>query len=233
MTENIVQVSDLWKSKPELWELLTDKEKELIADCAEIKEYKKNTLVYAEGEEPIYLMCVLSGKIKIYKNGVGGRVQIIRMVKAVELLGYRAFFAESNHESSAVAFEHSVICLIPMSVVQQVIERNTKLALFFIRQLSTDLGFSDQRIVNLTQKHLRGRLAESLVFLLDNYGLEEDGATLSIYLSREEIANLSNMTTSNAIRTLSTFVNEAVITMDGRKIKIMDERALRKISHLG
>ena len=60
-----------------------------------------------------------------------------------------------------------------------------------------------------------------------------DGATLSIYLSREDLANLSNMTTSNAIRTLSTFVAERIIAIDGRKIKLIDEDKLRKISKMG
>ena len=63
--------------------------------------------------------------------------------------------------------------------------------------------------------------------------MEEDGATISIYLSREDLANLSNMTTSNAIRTLSNFVNEYIIAMDGRKLKIIDEERLRKISKMG
>jgi CRP-like cAMP-binding protein len=67
----------------------------------------------------------------------------------------------------------------------------------------------------------------------DNYGLDEDGATINVYLSREDLANLSNMTTSNAIRTLSMFVSERVIAMDGRRIKIIDEDRLRKISRLG
>ena len=105
--------------------------------------------------------------------------------------------------------------------------------MFFIRQLSIDLGVSDERTVNLTQKHIRGRLAESLLFLKDTYGVEEDGCTLSIYLSREDLASLSNMTTSNAIRTLSLFANERLITIDGRKIKIIEEDRLRKISKIG
>ena len=100
-------------------------------------------------------------------------------------------------------------------------KENAELGLFFIRQLSIDLGISDERTVNLTQKHIRGRLAESLLFLKDTYGLEEDGSTLSIYLSREDLANLSNMTTSNAIRTLSNFATEKLIAIDGRKIKII------------
>ncbi len=131
-------------------------------------------------------------------------------------------------------FEPSVVCLIPMSAITTLVAQNNDLAMFFIRQLSIDLGISDERTVNLTQKHIRGRLAESLIFLKESYGLEEDGSTLSIYLSREDLANLSNMTTSNAIRTLSQFATERLITIDGRKIKNHRRRKkLKKISKIG
>ena len=120
-----------------------------------------------------------------------------------------------------------------MKAIMELLKVNNELALFFIRQLSIDLGIADERTVNLTQKHIRGRLAESLLFLKDTYGVEEDQCTLSIYLSREDLANLSNMTTSNAIRTLSNFANEKLITIDGRKIKIIEEEKLRKISKIG
>ena len=91
----------------------------------------------------------------------------------------------------------------------------------------------DTMINTLTQKHIRGRLAESLLFLLDTYGTEEDNITIKVYLSREDVANLSNMTTSNAIRTLSAFAAENVIGISGRKIKILDLKKLDKISELG
>ena len=120
-----------------------------------------------------------------------------------------------------------------MPVIMDLLRENNELALFFIRQLSIDLGIADERTVNLTQKHIRGRLAESLLFLKDTYGVEEDQFTLSIYLSREDLANLSNMTTSNAIRTLSNFATEKLIAIDGRKIKIIEEERLRKISKIG
>ena len=120
-----------------------------------------------------------------------------------------------------------------MSAIMKLLSENNELAIFFIRQLSIDLGIADERTVNLTQKHIRGRLAESLLFLKDTYGVEEDQCTLSIYLSREDLANLSNMTTSNAIRTLSNFATEKLITIDGRKIKIIEEDKLRKISKIG
>ena len=120
-----------------------------------------------------------------------------------------------------------------MDLVKELIDDNRGLAWFFIHELSKNLGGSDTKIVNLTQKHIRGRLAEALIALLDNYGYEDDGATLKIYMAREDIANLSNMTTSNAIRTLSSFAQEKILTVDGRRIKIIDERTLRRISKYG
>ena len=224
---------EIAESIPDLWSPLTPSQREYLAQNFTIQKFKKNEVIYCEGETPMHLMCLLSGKVKIYKDGVGGRSQIIRVIKDKEYFAYRAFFAEGNFVTAAAAFEPCTICLIPMEAIVELIRQNTELALFFIRQLSIDLGIADERTVNLTQKHIRGRLAESLIFLKDTYGVEEDECTLSIYLSREDLANLSNMTTSNAIRTLSNFANERLIAIDGRKIKIIEEDRLRKISKIG
>jgi len=217
----------------EVWRVLTEKERDVLRNNSTIQHFKRNELIYCEGDEPKDMMCLLKGKVKIYKDGVGGRSQIIRMIKPVEYFGYRAYFAKEDYVTAAAAFEPSLICLIPMSAITTLVTQNNDLAMFFIKQLSFDLGVADERTVNLTQKHIRGRLAESLLFLKESYGLEEDGSTLSIYLSREDLANLSNMTTSNAIRTLSQFSTERLITIDGRKIKIIDEEKLKKISKIG
>ncbi len=217
----------------EIWSLLNNEEKRLIVDNFNIQTFKKNQLIYAEGEEPEYLWCLLKGKVKKFKEGVGGRVQILRLIRPVQYFGYRAYFANEPYVSSAAAFEPSTLGALPLNLVKHMIDNNINLAWFFIRELSHNLGGSDTRIVNLTQKHIRGRLAETLVVLRDNYGFEDDGLTLKIYMAREDLANLSNMTTSNAIRTLSTFVNEKLIAVDGRRIKILNETQLRKISKFG
>lgn len=226
-------VISLSKSIPEIWNVLNEKEKETITTNTRIVEFKKNEIIYGENDLPKDLMCLCIGKVKIFKDGVGGRSQIIRMIRPTQYFGYRAYFAKEPYVTAAAAFEASTICFIPMVLIEKLVMNNSSLAMFFIRELSTDLGIADERVVSLTQKHIRGRLAESLIFLMDSYGLEEDGATISIYLSREDLANLSNMTTSNAIRTLSNFADERIISLDGRKIKIHDADLLRKISRIG
>lgn len=217
----------------ELWNVLTAEEKRVVSDNFHVHNYKKNQIIYAELENPEYLYCLLKGKVKMYKSGVGDRVQILRLYRPMQYFGYRAWFAGEPYVSSCAAVEPSTIGAVPMSLVESLIKSNNGLAMFFIHELSRNLGGSDTKIVNLTQKHIRGRLAESLLLLADNYGYEDDDATIRIFLSREDLASLSNMTTSNAIRTLTAFVNEKLILVDGRRIKIINEPQLRKISKFG
>lgn len=213
--------------------MLSPEEKHRISDAMTIHRFKKNQIIYAERDEPETLWCLLEGKAKMYKDGIGGRQQTLRLLRPVQYFGYRAYFAGEPYVHTAATMEPSVIGAIPMKLVSELIDENRRVAWFFIHELSRNLGSADTRTVNLTQKHIRGRLAESLIVLLDSYGVEDDGMTLRVYMGREDLANLSNMTTSNAIRTLTAFVAEKVIIVDGRKIKIVDEPALRKISKFG
>ncbi|MBR1668521.1 MAG: Crp/Fnr family transcriptional regulator [Bacteroidaceae bacterium] len=226
-------LADTVESLQDIMQLLTPGQQEELKNSMAIQHFKKNETLYREGEVPQMLHCLIKGKVKIYKGGIGGRTQIIRVVKPVEYFGYRAYFANQNYVTSAAAFESSTVCLIPIELIEKWMMENNHLAMYFIRLLAVEVGKSDQRTVNLTQKHIRGRLAESLIFLRNNYGLEEDSATLSIYLSREDLANMSNMTTSNAIRTLSAFAQEKIIAIDGKKIKIIDGESLERISKIG
>lgn len=216
-----------------LWATLKPEEKTFLLDNFTVQNYKKNQVIYNEAERPEKLFCLLKGKVKMYKSGIGDRLQILRLYRPVQYFGYRAYFAKEPYVSSAAAFEPSTIASISMKIVEKFIHTNNDLAMFFIHELSRNLGGSDTKLVNLTQKHIRGRLAESLLMLADNYGLEDDDATLKIYMSREDLASLSNMTTSNAIRTLTAFAQERLIIVDGRRIKIINRDALHKISQSG
>ncbi|NLO71601.1 MAG: Crp/Fnr family transcriptional regulator [Porphyromonadaceae bacterium] len=215
------------------WDILTHDERHFIQNAYSVLHFKKNEVIQSEGDTPTHLMILASGKVKVYKAGFSSRPQIVRLLKPGEHFGYRAIIANELNSTTAIAFEATTIYTISADNFLSILRHNNAFCYRFLEELAFDLAESDARTVNLTQKHIRGRLAGALLFLVQNYGLEEDGATISIYLAREDLANLSNMTTSNAIRTLASFANEEIITVDGRKIKIIDAEKLRKISKLG
>lgn len=230
--KTVTDYPKLWELN-EVWQMLSDDEKVYINDNCSIVNFRKNEIIHKEGDVPTHMMMLAKGKVRVYKEGIGKKPQIIRMLKPCDFFAYRAMIANESSNTSVSAFEASIVYMVKKDAFMHVIETNSRFCYQFMVMMARDLGQSDRRTVNLTQKHVRGRLAEALLSLKQNYGLDDDGATISMYMSREDMANLSNMTTANAIRTLSNFVEEEIIALDGRKIKILDEDKLVRISRLG
>jgi CRP-like cAMP-binding protein len=212
---------------------LNQKDKETLANQHTLTIIKKGQFVFQMGEKSRGLICLASGKVKVFKEGVGGRGQIIKMVRQQGFIGYKVLFSDNQWPFSAIAIEDSAICIFDKNSFVRIIKKNPDFALKFIKLIADELVISNNRIVSLTQKHIRGRLAESLLILRDTYGYEADGKTIRICMSREDIANLSSMTTSNAIRTLSNFAFEGIIEIKGRRICILENSHLEHISELG
>ena len=122
-------MSDIDISEPlsDLLAPLNNEQREFLMNNYTIQTYKKNETIYCEGETPSHLMCLITGKVKIFKDGVGGRSQIIRMIKQREYFAYRAYFAKEDFVTAAAAFEPSVICLIPMTAITTLIAQNNVL----------------------------------------------------------------------------------------------------------
>lgn len=224
---------DIANSMSHLWSLLTDQQRQYLAENTEFRTYNKNELIYMENDSPTFLYCLTKGKVKVFKSGASGRTQIVRFIRPMGFFGYRAAFANEVYMTGASAFEESTLCVVPVGVMKHIIIENNRVAIYFIKQLASMLGDADLLTVSLTQKHIRARVADSLLSMKDIYGVESDGVTLSLYTSREDIANTCSMTTNNAIRTLSALAAEKVIGLDGKKIKILDEKRLQAIAERG
>ncbi|MCQ2341854.1 MAG: Crp/Fnr family transcriptional regulator [Paludibacteraceae bacterium] len=232
MVTKVNEQVSLWELNP-IWQLLTTGEKTYVTGEAEYVRYRKNEIIHRLGDEPTHMMILVRGKVRIYIEGVGQKPQIIRMLKPGEIFGYRAIIAGDTYNTCASALEESMVLKLNKKAFLRVIQQNNRVCFGMLELLARDLGISEIKTVNLTQKHIRGRLAEAIMLLRNKYGLEEDGSTIAMHISRDDLANLSNMTTSNAIRTLGLFANEGMIRLEGKKIMLLNEEELVRISQSG
>ena len=86
-----------------------------------------------------------------------------------------------------------------------------------------ELGEANNYITDIAQKTVRERLAEVLLLLKDRFDMDEN-QILKISLTREELANLVGTATESVIRLLSEFKSDKLIELQGRKIKILNEK---------
>jgi CRP-like cAMP-binding protein len=84
-------------------------------------------------------------------------------------------------------------------------------------------------MVSMAQKTVKQRLAETLLYLHDTFGKNDD-ETLKIQLSREELAGMIGTATESCIRLLSDFNKLGLIALTGKKIILKNVNGLRKIA---
>lgn len=194
--------------------------------------YKKGQVIFAENGLPLGLFCVNSGKIKLSTSGPDGKEQILRLVKGGDILGYRALISNDRYHCSAVALEDSSVCIVDKAYFLKLALENQKLCQAIFKKISDDLKKAEEHIVSLSQKNVRERMAEALLFFKATYGYEADGQTIAVQLSREEIADFVGTSTESAIRLLSEFNNDRIIELPGKKIKIVNIDKLSKTANL-
>ena len=212
-----------------LWEPLTEEQREQLVEEIMIYKFSRNDLIYKEGDEPFYLMYLLEGMVTI-SNIIKGKQHIVRMVEPGCMFGYLSSFNNTLLKQKAITGDNTVIAFIPMTLIYRLMRENSAFTFVFIKDLTELLDLSLHYTINLTRKHINGRMAQCLLRMKEKYGVGNDGQSLPIYLSRENLAGMSNMTTSNAIRTLSAFADMDCIALEGRIIKILDEERLRYIA---
>ena len=208
---------------------LTKEELLKLADCKTSQTIKKGEIIFEEGENVNGIFCVKDGVCKMTKLSPNGKDQIVKLVKKGELLGQRSMISDEPVNLTAVALEDMQVCFIPKSDVMEFFTDNNKFSLNMMRSICGDLKDADDHMVSLAQKNVKERLAETLLYLEDNFGSHPDGS-LHIQLSREELAGMIGTATESCIRLLTEFNKAGYIELTGKKITIVDKAKLKRIS---
>ena len=194
--------------------------------------YKKGQVIFHEDSRPLGIFCVNRGKIKLVKTGDDGKEQILRLIKPGDLMGYRALLSGDKYSASAVVMEEAGICFIPKELFMAVLQKDGQLSFEIMKMLSDDLRRAEVSITHFAQKPVRERLAEALLFIKESYGFKEDGKTIDLKISREDLANLVGTATETTIRLLGELNHEGVVHLEGKAIEITNLKELVKIANL-
>lgn len=193
--------------------------------------FKKGETIFREGTYPHGLHCINSGKVKVTQAGADGKEHIVHLSKDGDLMGYRAVFGEDLYACSAVALEDSIICFVPTQVFIGMVTKNPKLVFKVMHLFSSELKIAERNITDIAQKSVKERLAQGLLLLKESFGFENDNATLNIAMTREDIANIVGTPRETVTRLLFELGREGVISLTGRKIKILDQLKLFRIAN--
>jgi CRP-like cAMP-binding protein len=197
----------------------------------EFRQFKRGEILYNEGSRISGFYCINSGIIKVFKTGLDGKEQIIRFAKPGDIIAYRSVLSNEVACTSAKVIEDSRVCFIPADILISLVKSNSSFAHELLKLACHELGEANSFITDIAQKSVRERLAEILLLLVDDFGLDENNY-LQISLTREELANIVGTATESVIRLLSEFKSDKLVELTGRRIKILNKKSLQKISNV-
>ncbi|QZK90773.1 Crp/Fnr family transcriptional regulator [Flavobacterium sp. CHNK8] len=208
---------------------LTKQELVQLSDCKTSHIVKKGEIIFKEGDTVNGIYCIKDGVCKLIKLSANGKDHIVKLVTKGELLGQRSMISEEPVNLSAVALDDMQVCFIPKSEVMGYFDKNNKFSMNVMKTICGDLKEADDQMVNLAQKTVKERLAETLLYLHDTFGTNED-ASLKVQLSRDDLASMIGTATESCIRLLSDFKKLGLIELSGKKIVLLDLSKLKKIA---
>ena len=210
---------------------LTTEETDILNFEKDFRLYKRGDILYQEGNRISGFYCVNNGIIKVFKTGFDGKEQIIKFAKAGDIIAYRSVLSNELACTSAKVIEDCQVCFIPSEILISFIKANSSFALDLIRLACHELNEANSFITDIAQKTVRERLAEVLLLLVNDFGLDNE-KYLRVSLTREELANIVGTATESVIRLLSEFKSDNLVELNGRKIKILNIKGLEKISNV-
>ncbi|MBE99416.1 Crp/Fnr family transcriptional regulator [Flavobacterium coralii] len=199
-----------------------------LADCKSSYTIKKGEPIFTEGENVQGIFCIKDGVCKMTKLSPNGNEQIVKLITKGELLGQRSMISEEPVNLSAVALDDMQVCFIPKAEVMKFFNENNGFSMNVMRTICGDLKEADDHLVTMAQKSVKQRLAETLIYLHDTFGINED-KSLKIKLSREELAGMIGTATESCIRLLSEFNKSGLIELSGKKITLTNTEKLKKV----
>ena len=199
-----------------------------ISKCKKHIKINKGQKLFNEGENLKGIYCVQDGFGLLSKLCENGKEQIVRFIVKGSLIGQRSLISDEPTNLSATASEDMFVCFIPKEEIINDLMQNPKFNLSMFKELADNLKNSDNFILDITNKPLKQRFSEALLYLQTIFGSDHDGM-IDVSLNRSDYANFLGIRTESLIRVISTFKKNKIISTKGKKIKIENYNALKNL----
>ena len=190
---------------------------------------KKGEQIITEGEPVNGVYFVTSGNVKVHKKW-GDKELILRFANQGKIFGHRGLGSKSSvYPISATALEETTICFIDLEFFMATLKVNHDLAFNLMMFYADELQESEKRMRNLALMSVKSRLAVALLNLKAQFGVDVNGS-IDVDMSRQDLAAYSGATYETVFRTMNDIMQENLITLNGKRICIVNEEGLTHLT---
>lgn len=218
------------ENESNIFKALTEKELHFLVDKKQQIKYNVKETIIKQNTSSTFVICMRDGLAKVSIEGDRGKNLIVKIIGRGDFISGGGLFNGNVQHFTISAITPVTCCLIDAGKLTNLFAENNQFAIELLRNHTKQNNYLLSKLVSLTQKYMPGRVAETLLYLKNEIYKEQK---FSVDLSRQELADMSNMTKESLVRILQQFKESKVIKTQGSEIEILDEGSLFHISKNG
>lgn len=190
---------------------------------------KRGEVIFNEGDAVKGVYFAYQGIVKVHKKWGTEKELIIRFASNGAIFGHRGLGGNNLYPISATALEDSVICYMDIDFFESTLKVNTDFTYNLMQFFASELQESEKKMRNLAHMSVKGRVAQALISLQNQFGTKED-CSINIELSRQDLASYAGATYETVFRVLNEILKEDIIESAGKKITIRNHEKLLELT---
>lgn len=210
---------------------LDEKELNIIKQITNLKKYKKDEIIFFEGEKGNYIYIIKKGKVKMLKMNQNGDEQILNIFKKNDILAEVIIFDKENYPATAISLSNIEVFAINSNKLSKIFLNHPQITVKIMKEMSLRLRKAQQNIRDFGLKDSKSRLASLLYHLAEKHGNEggKNKVAISLFLTQKELANMIGTTRETVSRTLKNIEKKGIITTSRKKIVVNEMENLKKL----
>jgi CRP-like cAMP-binding protein len=189
--------------------------------------FRRGDTIFSEGDDADGFYILRTGRVKIFKLSFEGKEQILHIIGLGEPFGEAPVFSGGTFPAHAEALEESRVIFFSKRAFIELIKKDPSIALNMLAILSRRLKQFTGLVENLSLKEVPQRLASYFLFMSNS---KENEDSLELDMAKGQLANILGTIPETLSRILSKMVNQGLIRVQGRTIKLIDKKGLEEVA---
>lgn len=197
--------------------------------CTE--SYNRHDQVRGQDDSRNVIYLLKEGRVKIYKPLPEGKESTLAVLDPGEIFGKMGLSDEGPRDTIAETLDDTLLCAIRRRNFENLLRKKPELTMRTTKLIGVRRRAIENQLENLVFRSVSSRLALLLISLAERYGVRDSrGIMLSVKLSQQKLAYLIATVRETTSALLNEFERLGFIDIRHRRIKILDQWALKKIA---
>ncbi|MEA3444076.1 MAG: Crp/Fnr family transcriptional regulator [Bacteroidota bacterium] len=189
--------------------------------------FKKGETIVKQGSFANHIFFVKKGLVKLFIE-IPSSTQnlVINILPQGNIIALPSIYDSSVYTYTATAIENSTICMIENSIIREMIEKNGKFAAELIKTINHCTKSTFNRFISLTQKQLRSRVADTLIYLAEDIYKSN---SFRLTLSYNDLAELTGMSKASVVKIIKEFKDSKLLINKNGHYELLNPNELKQI----